>query len=113
MITIWRRYECTQIDDTAPRFVWVPIPRIAFSGTRAGRAVRFEERQVTYPSIPGRGWSIHITTAGAQFTRFHPDGRVSEIYRSVSLPEAAVWLAAISQGFEPPPVLRAFDTPAG
>lgn len=29
MITIWRRYECTQIDDTEPRSVWVPIPRIA------------------------------------------------------------------------------------
>lgn len=29
MITIWRRYECTQIDDTVPRFVWVPIPRVA------------------------------------------------------------------------------------
>lgn len=39
MITIWRRSECTQIDDTAPRFVWVPIPRIA-SNDRAGLAPR-------------------------------------------------------------------------
>lgn len=39
MITIWRRCECTQIDDAAPRFVWVRMSdfEIARAASEAAR----------------------------------------------------------------------------
>lgn len=60
-----------------------------------------------------RLWGVDIFPAGVRFVRFNRDGSVAEIYRMVPLREAAVWFVAISQGYEPPPVLRAFDTPPG
>jgi hypothetical protein len=39
VITIWRRCDCTQIDDTAPRFVWVRVTdyEIARAANEAAR----------------------------------------------------------------------------
>ncbi len=58
------------------------------------------------------GWAMEVTPAGIGFMRIC-NGRPNEVYRRVTPDAAAVYAAAISQGFEPPRVLRDQDKPAG
>lgn len=53
-------------------------------------------------------WEITIDREGVSIVRKH-EGKVIEGYRKVDGPVAAVWLAAISQGFQPPRDIRVFD----
>lgn len=54
-------------------------------------------------------WEVAVLFDGVLIQRFHPDGSVAESYRAATPREAAVWLAAISQGFRPPRDLRPVD----
>jgi hypothetical protein len=58
------------------------------------------------------GWAMEVSPAGIGFIRICK-GRPNEVYRRVSPAAAAVYAAAISQGFEPPRALRDQDKPAG
>lgn len=55
-------------------------------------------------------WRVKITKNDVLLERLH-DGQVIESYRKVSHAEAAVWLAAVSQGYEPPRALRRQEKP--
>jgi hypothetical protein len=67
---------------------------------RSAAAARYEE------------WRIQIEGETYYFNRYI-NGSASETYRSVCQAEAAVWVAAIIQGFEPPRRLNVSDRPAG
>lgn len=57
-------------------------------------------------------WSIKVSDAGVQLTRIH-NGKPNESYRAVDHARGAIFLAAISQGFQPPRDLRCLDKPVG
>lgn len=53
-------------------------------------------------------WAITIGREGVSILRLH-EGEPIETYRKVPHSVAAVWLAAISLGFQPPRDIRGFD----
>ncbi len=53
-------------------------------------------------------WHIDINRSGVLFRRLHND-QVVESYLRVSFPRAAVFVAAIIQGFQPPAHLVPID----
>lgn len=57
-------------------------------------------------------WLIEVSDKGVQMTRMH-NGRPIESYPMVSHAIGAVYLTAISQGFQPPRGLLACDKPVG
>ncbi len=66
------------------------------------------------PVIPAprdEEWRIRISGERYEFSRYVHE-RCDECYRPASAAEAAVWAAAIIQGFEPPRHLKEADRPA-
>lgn len=57
-------------------------------------------------------WTVEVNADGVLLTRMH-EGRRCEAYPMVSHAKGAVYLAAISQGFQPPRDLRACGKPIG
>lgn len=57
-------------------------------------------------------WTVDVSDEGVLLTRMH-EGRRCESYPIVSHAKGAVYLAAISQGFQPPRDLRACGKPVG
>lgn len=55
-------------------------------------------------------WLVTIAEDTVSLRRLN-DGGVEEVYAPVSKERGAIYLAAISQGFQPPRDLRLFDKP--
>ena len=64
------------------------------------------------PEQPSDTWLIQVFPTGVHFSRLH-EGRTVESYARVGLDKAAIYAAAVIQGFEPPRDLRRLDKPVG
>jgi len=63
-------------------------------------------------AVPALEWRIEIKPEGVRFSRFD-HGKWTERYATVPPCKAAIYAAAITQGFEPPRALLRQETPAG